>query len=38
MTEQELENLFIEKLQDLKYTYRPDIRTRQALEDRGNSR
>lgn len=32
MTEAELENQFINKLQDLKYSYRPDIRTRAALE------
>lgn len=32
MTEAELENQFITKLQDLKYSYRPDIRTRAALE------
>lgn len=30
--EQQLENQFIQKLQDLKYLYRPDIRTRAALE------
>lgn len=32
MTEAELEQQFIEKLQGLKYAYRPDIRTRAALE------
>lgn len=32
MLEAELEQLFIEKLQNLKYTYRPDIRNRDALE------
>lgn len=32
MTEAELENQFITKLQDLKYSYRSDIRTRAALE------
>ncbi|MCI5138218.1 MAG: type I restriction endonuclease subunit R, partial [Candidatus Electrothrix sp. AR1] len=36
MTEQEIEQLLIEKLDDLKYTYRPDIRDRAALE--GNFR
>ena len=30
--EQQLENQFIEKLQGLKYEYRPDIRDRAALE------
>lgn len=30
--EQQLENQFIQKLQDLKYLYRPDIRTRATLE------
>lgn len=33
MTEAELETQFIAKLQDLKYSYRRDIRTRAALED-----
>ena len=32
MTEQEIEQSLIEKLGDLKYTYRPDIRDRAALE------
>ncbi len=32
MTEQQLEQALIEKLGDLKYTYRPDIRDRAALE------
>jgi len=32
MTERELEQILIEKLGDLKYTYRPDIRDRTALE------
>ena len=32
MTEQEIEQTLIEKLGDLKYTYRPDIRDRAALE------
>ncbi len=32
MIEQEIENALIEKLTDLKYTYRPDIRDRAALE------
>lgn len=32
MTEQELEQALIGKLTDLKYTYRPDIRDRAALE------
>ncbi|TAJ93822.1 MAG: type I restriction endonuclease subunit R [Gammaproteobacteria bacterium] len=32
MTEQEIELALIEKLGDLKYTYRPDIRDRAALE------
>ncbi len=32
MTEQEIEQYLIEKLNDLKYTYRPDIRDRAALE------
>ncbi len=32
MTEQEIERALIEKLGDLKYTYRPDIRDRAALE------
>ncbi|CDH43897.1 type I restriction endonuclease subunit R [Candidatus Contendibacter odensensis] len=32
MTEQEIEHALIEKLGDLKYTYRPDIRDRVALE------
>ena len=36
MTEQELEQSLIAKLTDLKYTYRPDIRDRAALE--GNFR
>ena len=36
MTEQELEQALIGKLTDLKYTYRPDIRDRAALE--GNFR
>ncbi|MDL2343052.1 type I restriction endonuclease subunit R [Deinococcus sp. MIMF12] len=36
MTEAELETQFVAKLQDLKYSYRPDIRTRAALE--GNFR
>jgi type I restriction enzyme R subunit len=31
--EQQLENQFIEKLQGLKYEYRPDIRDRSALEE-----
>ena len=31
--EDHIETRLIEKLSDLKYTYRPDIRTRQALED-----
>ncbi len=30
--EQEIENKLIEKLEGLKYTYRPDIRNREALE------
>ena len=32
MTEQEIEQALIEKLGDLKYTFRPDIRDRAALE------
>ncbi len=32
MTEQEIERALIEKLGDFKYTYRPDIRDRSALE------
>ena len=32
MTEQEIEQSLIEKLVELKYTYRPDIRDRAALE------
>jgi len=32
MTEQEIEQELIEKLRDLKYTCRPDIRDRAALE------
>jgi len=32
MTEQEIEQELIKKLTDLKYTYRPDIRDREALE------
>jgi len=32
MTEQDIEQSLIEKLGDLKYTYRPDIRDRTALE------
>ncbi|WP_026369001.1 type I restriction endonuclease subunit R [Aminiphilus circumscriptus] len=32
MTENQIEHLLIEKLIDLKYTYRPDIRDRAALE------
>jgi type I restriction enzyme R subunit len=32
MTEQEIEQALIEKLSDLKYSYRPDIRDRAALE------
>ena len=32
MTEQDIEQALIEKLGDLKYTYRPDIRDRAALE------
>jgi type I restriction enzyme R subunit len=32
MTEQEIEQLLIEKLGELKYTYRPDIRDRAALD------
>ncbi len=32
MTEQEIEQALIEKLRDLKYTYRPDIRDRATLE------
>lgn len=32
MTEQQIEQAFIEKLGDLKYIYRPDIRDRAALE------
>ncbi|OYY74863.1 MAG: DEAD/DEAH box helicase [Gammaproteobacteria bacterium 28-57-27] len=32
MTEHEIENALIEKLADLKYTYRPDIRDRATLE------
>ncbi|MCF8150986.1 MAG: type I restriction endonuclease subunit R [Sulfuritalea sp.] len=32
MTEQEIEQALIEKLGDLKYTYRPDIRDRATLE------
>ena len=32
MREQEIEHLLINKLGDLKYTYRPDIRDRDALE------
>ena len=33
MTEQEIEQFLIEKLVELKYTYRPDIRDRAALEN-----
>ena len=36
MREQEIEQLLIGKLGDLKYTYRPDVRDRAALE--GNFR
>ena len=32
MTEHEIEQALIEKLGDLKYTYRPDIRDRAVLE------
>ena len=32
MTESQIESLLIEKLTDLKYTYRPDLRGRAALE------
>lgn len=32
-SEQQIENSFIEKLQDLKYTYRTDIKNRATLED-----
>jgi len=32
MTEQQIEQTLIEKLGDLKYTHRPDIRDRAALE------
>ncbi|WP_221091278.1 type I restriction endonuclease subunit R [Deinococcus aquaedulcis] len=32
MTEQEIENSFVEKLKDLKYIYRPDLRSREKLE------
>ena len=32
MTEQQIEQALIEKLGELKYTYRPDIRDRAALE------
>lgn len=32
LNEQSMEDAFIHKLQGLKYTYRPDIRTRMALE------
>ncbi|WP_295622622.1 type I restriction endonuclease subunit R [uncultured Lamprocystis sp.] len=32
MTEQEIEEKLLDKLRDLKYTYRPDIRDRDALE------
>ena len=32
MTESQIESLLIEKLTDLKYTYRPDLRDRAALE------
>ena len=32
MTEQQIEHLLIEKLIDLKYAYRQDIRDRAALE------
>lgn len=32
VTEHDIENNFIEILQDLKYTYRPDIRDRESLE------
>ena len=32
MTEQEIEQYLIEKLEELKYSYRPDIRDRAALE------
>ena len=32
MTEQEIEQALIEKLGDLKYSYRPDIRDRAGLE------
>jgi len=32
MTEQEIEHSLIEKLVDLKYTHRPDLRDRAALE------
>ena len=31
-TESQIEKDFIEKLEQLKYTYRPDIRDRQSLE------
>lgn len=31
-TEQQIEQAFVQKLTDLKYTYRPDIRDRQSLE------
>ncbi|HEY5042307.1 MAG TPA: hypothetical protein VIK53_09920, partial [Verrucomicrobiae bacterium] len=32
LKEQGIEDAFIEKLRELKYTYRPDIRDRAALE------
>jgi len=32
MTEQQIEKALIEKLEDLKYIYRPDIRDRVTLE------
>ena len=32
MTEQQIEQALIEKLSDLKYTYRPELRDRAALE------
>jgi type I restriction enzyme R subunit len=33
MIEQDIEESLIQKLRDLKYTYRPDIRDRAALEN-----
>jgi len=38
MIEQEIEQILIEKLSDLRYVYRPDIRDRTALEQNQGNR